>query len=319
MRRLRSLDGTFCLLLSVAWLVAVRTASAQDRAAQPAPRVVAAHAEGPVPEAVARAILAARQSEVARCSAPATPGRPLPAGQVTLRVLVAADGTAQGATIEQTTLHDESVEQCIVRLALDLRFPARGGSEYATVRYELAFGLSPGPPAALSLGQNFGYGGLGLRGSGTGGGGTGEGMIGLGSIDKMGHGGGSGSPGYGSGSGRFGQASGAPVVRPGAAEVRGSLDRTVIQTVIRRRLNEVRFCYEQSLARRPGLRGQVTVRFTIGAAGAVIAADVGRGTLGDAPAEACIAAAVRRWVFPRPAGGGIVVVTHPFHFGRTRP
>jgi hypothetical protein len=34
--------------------------------------------------------------------------------------------------------------------------------------------------------------------------------------------------------------------------------------------------------------------------------------MNNVPAEQCIAAAVRRWEFPKPQGGGIVVVTYPF-------
>ena len=55
-----------------------------------------------------------------------------------------------------------------------------------------------------SIGENFGFGGLGLRGTGRGGGGTGEGTIGLGNIGTIGHGGGGGTgSGYGRGAGGF--------------------------------------------------------------------------------------------------------------------
>jgi Ca-activated chloride channel family protein len=39
---------------------------------------------------------------------------------------------------------------------------------------------------------------------------------------------------------------------------------------------------------------------------------VASSTLGDASVENCIAQAVRRWRFPQPGGGGIVIVTYPF-------
>jgi hypothetical protein len=49
-----------------------------------------------------------------------------------------------------------------------------------------------------SIGEAFGFGGLGMRGTGMGGGGTGEGTIGLGNIGTVGHGSGAGR-GYGFG------------------------------------------------------------------------------------------------------------------------
>ena len=164
------------------------------------------------------------------------------------------------------------------------------------------------------IGENFGFGGLGLRGTGRGGGGTGEGTIGLGNIGTIGHGGGGGSgSGYGRGAGGFrGRNAKVPQIRSGNADVRGSLSKEVIRRVIQRHINEVRFCYEQELASRPDLSGRVQVKFIISPSGAVQAANVENSSLGAARAEQCIAQAVRRWTFPAPDGGGIVIVSYPF-------
>ncbi len=164
------------------------------------------------------------------------------------------------------------------------------------------------------IGENAGFGGLGLRGTGRGGGGTGEGTIGLGNLGTIGHGGGGGSgSGYGRGAGGFrGRSARVPQIRSGNADVRGSLSKEVIRRVIRRHINEVKFCYEQQLNQRPDLEGRVTVRFIISPTGAVQNALVQASTLGNQPAESCIAAAVRRWTFPAPDGGGIVIVNYPF-------
>ncbi|MFW6067331.1 MAG: TonB family protein, partial [Myxococcota bacterium] len=163
-------------------------------------------------------------------------------------------------------------------------------------------------------GENFGFGGLGLRGTGRGGGGTGEGTIGLGNLGTIGHGGGGGSgSGYGRGAGGFkGRKASVPKIRSGSADVRGSLSKEVIRRVIRRHINEVRFCYEQQLNQQPDLEGRVTVKFIISPTGAVQSAVVSNTSLGSPPAENCIAQAVRRWTFPAPEGGGIVVVNYPF-------
>jgi TonB family protein len=164
------------------------------------------------------------------------------------------------------------------------------------------------------IGENFGFGGLGLRGTGRGGGGTGEGTIGLGNVGTIGHGGGGGSgSGYGRGAGGFrGRDAKVPQIRSGNADVRGSLSKEVIRRVIQRHINEVRFCYEQELSSRPDLGGRVQVKFIVSPSGAVQAANVESSTLGAARAENCIAQAVRRWTFPAPDGGGIVIVSYPF-------
>lgn len=165
-----------------------------------------------------------------------------------------------------------------------------------------------------NIGENFGFGGLGLRGTGRGGGGTGEGTIGLGNIGTIGHGGGGGSgSGYGRGAGGFrGRKARVPKIRSGSADVRGSLSKEVIRRVIRRHINEVRFCYEQELNQRPDLEGRVSIKFIISPSGAVQAANVAGSTIGSSRVEQCVAKAVRRWTFPAPDGGGIVIVTYPF-------
>jgi TonB family protein len=163
------------------------------------------------------------------------------------------------------------------------------------------------------VGDAYGAGGFGLVGSGRGGGGTGEGTIGLGNLGTIGRG--SGAPGGGMYGARAGalkaRKAGAPEVVPGTAEVRGSLDKELIRRIIRRHLNEVKFCYEKELTRNPNLQGRVMVQFTISPTGSVVASIVQSSTMGNPIVEQCIAAAVRRWEFPKPQGG-IVVVTYPF-------
>ncbi len=183
---------------------------------------------------------------------------------------------------------------------------------------ESALGADPmsalGALMGDQIGENFGFGGLGLRGTGRGGGGTGEGTIGLGNLGTIGHGGGGGDGnGYGRGAGGFrGRSARVPQIRAGHAEVRGSLSKEVIRRVIRRHINEVKFCYEQELNARPDLAGRVTVRFIISPTGSVQTAMTQATTLNNARVEGCISQAVQRWTFPAPDGGGIVIVNYPF-------
>jgi TonB family protein len=151
-------------------------------------------------------------------------------------------------------------------------------------------------------------------GTGSGGGGTGEGTIGLGNLGTIGKGGGGGNgSGYGRGAGGLGgRRAHAPDVIPGTANVRGSLDKEIIRRIIRRHINEVKFCYEQELTKKPNLGGRIMVQFTIAASGQVIASVLQNSTMGSAKVENCTVQAVRRWEFPKPLGGGIVIVSYPF-------
>jgi hypothetical protein len=165
------------------------------------------------------------------------------------------------------------------------------------------------------VGEAYGVGGLGLVGTGRGGGGTGEGTIGLGNTGLIGKGGGGGTGsgyGRGAGAGFGGRGKRVPMVRQGKAEVMGGLDKDIIRRIVRAHINEVRFCYNQGLAREPTLRGRVSIRFAIGGTGKVLAAMVAESELKDARVAECIVRAVRRWTFPKPTSAGTVEVTYPF-------
>ena len=65
------------------------------------------------------------------------------------------------------------------------------------------------------------------------------------------------------------------------------------------------------LARKSGLEGRVAVQFVVAALGQVLSSVVQSSTLNNPRLEKCVADAVRRWEFPKPQGG-IVVVSYPF-------
>jgi TonB family protein len=159
-------------------------------------------------------------------------------------------------------------------------------------------------------------GGLGLVGTGHGGGGTGEGTIGYGNTGLIGKGGSGGKgTGYGRGSGTgFGHKvkRGPEVKLKPPTSVGSALDKSIIRRVVRAHINEVRSCYNQGLVRNPNLRGRLAVQFTIGGTGVVTNAVVGETSLSDPQVGRCVAKAVKRWRFPKPQGGGIVLVTYPF-------
>jgi Ca-activated chloride channel family protein len=167
-----------------------------------------------------------------------------------------------------------------------------------------------------SVGDAFGYGGLGVSGTGWGGGGTGEGTVGFGAIGSVGHGSGSGAgQGYGAGAGRGlrGRSVRTPYVRASPPAVLGALSPEVIRRVVLRNLGQVNHCYEVALAARPGIRGRLSLSFVIALNGTVAAVSLAGGNVTDAALVQCVSAAVRRWVFPAPTGG-TVTVTYPFNF-----
>lgn len=105
-----------------------------------------------------------------------------------------------------------------------------------------------------------------------------------------------------------------PRVAAGQTVVLGSLDKATISQVIKRHQTEARYCYQQALLRKPTLAGKITVKFTIAANGSVMTAAVTESTMADAQVESCVVSRVKRWRFPAPKGGGIVVVNYPFLF-----
>lgn len=164
----------------------------------------------------------------------------------------------------------------------------------------LANGGSAAGPDSAEPGQSVGFGGVGSRGTGRGGGGSGEGTIGLGNVGNLGADSG----------GEFGAR--APRVKPGESETSDSIDKDVIRRIVRAHLNEVRYCYSKGLASNPDLKGRVMVKFKIAPTGSVVESEVDSQTLGDDTVASCISEAVKRWEFPKPAGGGDVVVSYPF-------
>jgi len=164
------------------------------------------------------------------------------------------------------------------------------------------------------VGEMQGGWGYGLKGTGPGGGGTGWGTIGTGRYGTIGHGSGTGS-GYGVGSGRggmHGRKARPPQVNIGHATATGDLDKNIIRRYIRKKLPQIKYCYEKQLLVKPKLAGTVVTNFTISGNGAVIS--VSASGIGDGSVESCVAAAIKSIQFPKPKGGGLVNVRYPFTF-----
>jgi len=163
-----------------------------------------------------------------------------------------------------------------------------------------------------STGTQAGFGGLGLRGESSGGGGTGELAV-IGGVGTKGRG--SGDAEYGSKSGTLGGKRVVDVaITSSEPVVQGSLDPALIRKVIQSNLAKIKFCYESQLTMNPNLAGQVKVRFVIAGTGRVADAKVDTSSIGNATVEQCVVGRVRTFVFPKPKGGGTVIVAYPFIF-----
>lgn len=101
---------------------------------------------------------------------------------------------------------------------------------------------------------------------------------------------------------------------PAKPTVVGSLDPELVKKVIHSNRGQVRYCYESQLNRFPALRGRLAVKFIISPQGTVPTASLVTSSVGNADLERCVLGRVRTWVFPKPKGGGVAIVTFPFQF-----
>jgi len=211
---------------------------------------------------------------------------------------------------------DPNAKEVVKRMGVLGALGRGGGGGLATVFGSGGLGGdirgATGNMFGTTVGDSFGFGGLGVRGTGAGGGGGGE-TVGIGGIGTKGRGGGLG--GYGQGVGALGRKSDREIaITAGTATVLGSIDKELIRAVIREHAAQIRFCYEEQLAVNPKLAGKVIIKWTIDADGNASNASVdGAGTsLADDKVHQCMMARIVSWQFPKPKGGGIAVITYPW-------
>ncbi len=163
------------------------------------------------------------------------------------------------------------------------------------------------------VGASAGFGGLGVTGGRHGGGGIKEGSLGIARVNTKGKHSGDGR--YGDGHTMDDRDATVPgEVVPQPFKFEGSLDREIIKRVIRKNRRALKACYEPELQKNKRLSGEVVVKFTISGQGNVISARTESTTLKNAKVESCVNKRIRRFIFPEPNGGGLVVVRYPFRF-----
>jgi Ca-activated chloride channel family protein len=125
--------------------------------------------------------------------------------------------------------------------------------------------------------------------------------------------GGIGGIGTGAGGLRGPSTQQAPRVALGTIKVDGGLNADIVRRIVRQHLGQLRFCYEQTLKKNPGINGLAVVKFEIDDAGMVPNAEVTKHLEGNL--DACLVEQVKSFQFPKPEKG-TVKVQLPLNFSQ---
>lgn len=98
------------------------------------------------------------------------------------------------------------------------------------------------------------------------------------------------------------------------AEAIGGLDKALIAAVVQSNLGQIKHCYEKQLIIDPNIFGKIVANWTINKEGAVSVTSIKSTTMKNKAVENCILAKIKNWNFPKPKGGGQVLVSYPFLF-----
>lgn len=94
--------------------------------------------------------------------------------------------------------------------------------------------------------------------------------------------------------------------------VSGSVDKGQVKGIIGQNKDSIYQCYKKSLPDHPGLAGKVLVSITSSANGQVVSAVIKESTIEVAQLKSCMTGAIKKWKFPEPTDGGLVMTTYPF-------
>ena len=84
--------------------------------------------------------------------------------------------------------------------------------------------------------------------------------------------------------------------------------------VIKRHMNQIRYCYQRELNLDETLEGKLVTKFVIGVDGLVDSAEITYDQLDRPEVGDCVLDRIEELEFPPPKGGGIVIVSYPFQF-----
>jgi hypothetical protein len=98
------------------------------------------------------------------------------------------------------------------------------------------------------------------------------------------------------------------------AEAIGGLDKSLIAAVVQANIGQIKHCYERQLIVDPNIFGKIMAQWTINKDGLVSTTAVKKTTMNSKAVENCILGKIKNWNFPKPKGGGQVIVSYPFLF-----
>ena len=91
--------------------------------------------------------------------------------------------------------------------------------------------------------------------------------------------------------------------------VKGGLNPEILRRINRRHANEVKYCYQKELQKKPDLAGAIKVSYTITPTGMVSASSLVSSTMSSPAVERCVVQAIKRWLYPKPGDGKPVQVS----------
>ncbi len=94
---------------------------------------------------------------------------------------------------------------------------------------------------------------------------------------------------------------------------RGSLDKRIIQKVIKQHANEIQACYQNELKKNKDLAGRIACQWTVLENGDVTDAAIVQSQMQNDNVEKCMLNNIKEWKFPPPKGGS-VRIQYPFTF-----
>jgi hypothetical protein len=97
----------------------------------------------------------------------------------------------------------------------------------------------------------------------------------------------------------------------------GKINVAAVNTFINMRFGQVKACYERRLKVDSTLEGTLDLNINLASSGKVTAVTVNRNTVRDAEMLSCVRRTIRRWDFPKPEWGR-VVIAKTFRFKKKR-
>ncbi|MCB9792669.1 MAG: AgmX/PglI C-terminal domain-containing protein [Alphaproteobacteria bacterium] len=239
-----------------------------------------------------KAVVAAQLPAYKRCYDLALTQDPRLVGKHVFQVVVDKTGTPTQVKLTQDTVGSATLAACVQAQSMALRFDPPQGGGIVIVSHPLFFEPGGGVLAgAPPLDEQVGMQSLA------------DAIQGL--EDAQPHGTSETALGTKQPPGRLSL---------GEPEVLGPLDPSLVVPVVKRSAAQLRYCYQRELSKKPGLGGDLSVRFVIQADGSVLEASVASSTLDHPTLERCVLGRFERLQFPDPRNGELVTVLYSMRF-----